>query len=108
MARAAIGSKPTIHEEPDEDAELNRTRNPTETDEILLAYMEEVRKPNEVEINAKTSNAIEFHLKHDEKKENLPLKQLVPEKHFMTISMSSTKIKLTDSLDHNHGITRSN
>ena len=41
--------------------------------------MEEVQKPNEVEINAKTSNAIEFHLKHDEKKENLPLKQLVPE-----------------------------
>ena len=79
LARAAIESKPTIHEEPDEDAELNRTRNPTENNEILLAYMEEVRKPNEVEINAKTSNAIEFHLKHDEKKENLPLKQLVPE-----------------------------
>ena len=36
-------------------------------------------KTYEVEINAKTSNAIEFHLKHDEKKENLPLKQLVPE-----------------------------
>ena len=68
-----------IHEEPDEDAELNWTRNPTENDEILLAYVEEVRKPNEVEINAKTSNAIECHLKHDEKKENLPLKQLVPE-----------------------------
>ena len=50
-----------------------------ENDEILLAYMEEVRKPKKVEINAKTSNAIEFHLKHDEKKENLPLKQLVPE-----------------------------
>ena len=42
-------------------------------------YMEEVRKPNKIEINAKTSNAIKFHLKHDEKKENLPLKQLVPE-----------------------------
>ena len=79
LARAAIGSKPTIHKEPNEDAELNRTQNPTENNEILLAYMEEVRKPNEIEINAKTSNAIEFHLKHNEKKENLPLKQLVPE-----------------------------
>ena len=68
-----------IYEELDEDAELNRTRNPMENDEILLAYIEEVQKPNEVKINAKTSNAIEFHLQHDEKKENLPLKQLVSE-----------------------------
>ena len=96
-----------IHEEPNEDAELNRTRNLTENNEILLAYMDRVRKPNEVEINAKTSNAIEFHLKHNEKKENLPLKQLV-QKHFMITSTSLTKTKLTDSPDHDHGITRSN
>ena len=41
--------------------------------------MEEVQAPNEVCINAKTSRAIEFHLKHNEKKDNLPIKQIVLE-----------------------------
>ena len=72
-------SKPTITEEPDKKENLNWTQNPTENDEILLAYIEEVQKPNEIWINAKTSNDIKFHFKHDEKKENAPLDQLVPE-----------------------------
>ena len=71
LARMAMESKLTIVEEPDEEENLNRTQNPTKNDEILLAYMEEAQKPNEIWINAKTSNAIEFHLKHDEKKDNL-------------------------------------
>src|SRR5882762_10430592 len=71
--------KPTMTEEPDEEEKLNRTQNATENNEILMAYIEEVQVPNEIWINAKTSNAIEFHLKHDEKKETLPLEQLVPE-----------------------------
>ena len=29
-------------------------------------------------INTKTSNAIEFHLQHDEKKEDLPLEEQIP------------------------------
>ena len=42
-------------------------------------YTEEVQRPNEIEINAKTSNAIEFHFKHNEQRENLPFEQLIPE-----------------------------
>ena len=41
--------------------------------------MEEMQRPNKIKINAKTSNVIEFHLKHDEQRENLPFEQLIPE-----------------------------
>ena len=68
----------TVEEEIDVDERLNRTQNPTESD-IYLGYLEEIRKPNEIWINAKTSPAIEFHLKHNEKKDDLPLEQLIPE-----------------------------
>ena len=61
------------------DERLNPTENPTENNKILLAYMEEVQRSNKIKINAKTSNAIEFHLKHDEQRENLPFQQLIPE-----------------------------
>jgi hypothetical protein len=70
--------KPTITSEPDREEYLNQTQNPTINDEILLAYLEEVQKPNEIWINTKTTSAIEFHLKHDEKKEELPLSQQIP------------------------------
>jgi hypothetical protein len=73
--------KPTITKEPDKEEKLNRTQNITDNDEILMAYLEEVQAPNEIWINAKTSNAIEFHLKHDEKKEKLPLEQQVPKEY---------------------------
>ena len=72
--------KPSVIEEPDKEKHLNQTQNPTSDDEILLAYAEEVQKPNELWINTKTSNAIEFHLQHDEKKEELPAEQIVPER----------------------------
>ena len=71
--------KPTIVEEPDQDERLNHTLNPASHEDILLAYIEEVERPNETWINAKTSSSIEFHLKHDAKKENVPLKQQIPE-----------------------------
>ena len=62
------------------DERLNPTENPTENNKILLAYMEEVQRPNKIKINAKTSNAIEFRLKHNEQRENLSLFQLlIPE-----------------------------
>ena len=66
---------PVITEETDEDAHLNKTLNlvTNETD-ILAALVEE----EESWINTKTSNAIEFHLQHDEKKEDLPLKEQIP------------------------------
>ena len=66
-------------EEPDQDERLNHTLNPADHEDILLAYMEEVERPNETWINTKTSSAIEFHLKHDAKKENIPLKQQILE-----------------------------
>ena len=72
-----VTPKATMVEEPDEDENLNRTQNPTK-DDILLVYLEEVQRPNDIWINAKTSPAIEFHLKHDEKREDLPLDQQVP------------------------------
>ena len=71
--------KPTIVEEPDQDERLNRTLNPANHEDILLAYIEEVERPNETWINAKTSSAIEFHLKHDAKNKDIPLKQQIPE-----------------------------
>ena len=66
---------PAITEEMDEDAHLNKTLNTVinETD-ILTALVEK----EETWINTKTSNAIEFHLQHDEKKEDLPLKEQIP------------------------------
>ena len=78
LAQMAMEPKTTIIEEQDKEG-LNQMQNPTENNEILLAYMEEIQRPNEIKINAKTSNAIKFHLKHDKKKENLPFKQLIPE-----------------------------
>ena len=71
--------KPSVIEEPNKEKHLNQTQNPTPDNEILLAYVEEVQKPNELWINTKTSNAIEFYLQHDEKKKELPTEQIVPE-----------------------------
>ena len=76
---AQLASQPTITEEPDSEEKFKSTQNPTKGNEILLAYLEEERKPNELWINAKTTTAIEFHLKHDDKKENLPIDQQIPE-----------------------------
>jgi hypothetical protein len=66
-------------EEPDQDETLNKTQNPAENEDILVAYIEEVQRPNQIWINAKTSAATEFHLKHDEKMDDLSLEQQVPE-----------------------------
>ena len=94
-------------EEPDQDEEFNRTQNPIRNEDILLNYIEEVQRPNEIWINAKTSAAIEFHLKHDEKKENLPLEQQIPEA-FHEFWMFLMKKKPTDFLNPIHGTTKSN
>ena len=79
LAWMAMEPKTKIMEKQDEEERLNWTQNPTENNEILLAYTEEVQRPNEIEINAKTLNSIKFHLKHDEQRENLPFEQLIPE-----------------------------
>ena len=64
---------PTITEETDKDAHLNRTLNPVINEADILMILED-----ETWINTKTSNAIEFHLQHDEKKEDLPLEEQIP------------------------------
>jgi hypothetical protein len=78
--------KPTIYEEVDEEEGKNRTQNPILDDtnmdmNILSAWVEEMEGQDEVWIHAKTSNSIEFHLKHDEKKEGVPLEEQVPKEY---------------------------
>ena len=79
LHRAKLATlQPTIIEETDQEEHLNHSQNPS-SNEILLAYIKEEQKPNEVCINIKTSNAIEFHLQHNEKKDDIPLEQQIPE-----------------------------
>ena len=78
-----------ITEEVDREAHLNRTQNPAlENDEIptpdndvLLAFIQEMIEQDEIWIQTKTSNSIEFHLMHDEKKENIPLTEQIPKEY---------------------------
>ena len=78
------GTSPTSHEKPnlgrrkDPQAELNRTLHPSPNDEILLAYVEDLTEQNTIWINTKTSSSIEFHLKHDEEKKEVPLDKQIP------------------------------
>ena len=89
LARRAMETKPTIAEEPDKEEHLNQTRNQTPDNEILVAYLEELLPPNGTWINAKTSNAIEFHLKHDEKKDDLPIEEMIPEAYHEYLDLFS-------------------
>ena len=108
LAWMAMEPKTKIMEKQDEEERLNWTQNPTENNEILLAYTEEVQRPNEIEINAKklwtqssfTSNTMN-------KGKTSPLNNWF-QKHFTTISTSLMKTKPKDSLDHACGIIRLN
>ena len=87
MARQALNQ---IEEERDEEERKNRTMNPMpEEVDILIneineeknigaltAWAEEME--DEVWINAKTSNSIEFQLQHSERKEGLSLEEQIP------------------------------
>ena len=77
-------------EEIDREEHLNHTQHPNH-DEILFAYIEEIRRPDEVCINVKTSNAIEFHLQHDEKKDDIPLEQQIPEAYHAYLDVFDEK-----------------
>ena len=81
--------KPTVTEELDKEEHLNQSRNPMPDNEILVAYLEELLPPNETWIKAKTLNAIEFHLKHDEKKDNLPIEEMIPEAYHKYLDLFS-------------------
>ena len=103
-ARPTVLSPTTITEETDWEEHLNHTQNPN-NDEIILAYIEEVQKPNKVCINVKTSNTIEFHLQHDEKTfpSNNKFQKLTTH-----ILMFLTKKRPIDSLNNEHWTTKSN
>ena len=47
-------------------------------EEVWMATTKEIREEDEVWINTKTSNSIEFHLLHNEKKENFLLTEQIP------------------------------
>ena len=70
--------KSTLPEKPTEEQEEEKilialVGETKDGEEIWMATTEGIREEDEVWINAKTSNSIEFHLLHDEKKENLLL-----------------------------------
>ena len=68
--------EPMIDKVPDEEEGKNKTRN------VLVAEGEEILEQMEEEwINAKTTTLNEFHWKHDEKKDNLPVEEQVPVKY---------------------------
>ena len=73
--------KPAITEEEDKDEHLNGTQNLTPDNNVLLATLEELEEMDKVWICTKTSSSIEFHLKHDEKKEEIPLEEQIPEEY---------------------------
>ena len=75
-----IFPKPIAEEIPDEEEEKNRTLNPimdNETD-TLISLLDIEEELESIWLNAKTTTSNEFHIKHDEKKEDLPLEQQIP------------------------------
>ena len=97
LARQAMLA-PVTTEETD-----NRTQNLVinETD-ILTTLIDE----EEIWINTKTSNAIEFHLWHNERKEDLPLEEQIP-KVYHEYLKSLMKMKQIDSQKLDNGTTKS-
>ena len=61
--------KVTMEEETDEQEYLNQSLHPIKDNALL---------ENKIWIQTKTSNSIEFHLQHDNKKEDLPLNEQIP------------------------------
>ena len=71
-----------MEEIPDKEENKNWTQNPALDDDMELdsAYLGE--EEFNIWLNAKTTTTNEFHLQHDEKKADLPIKvQLPPEYH---------------------------
>jgi hypothetical protein len=85
----------TMEEEIDHEEFLNRSLNPTEDNSLI---------ESEIWIQTKTSNSIEFHLQHDQKKEDLPLTEQIPDKYheFLDIFDENKADRFPEprSLDH--------
>ena len=85
LARQAIGikritPKPTVTEEEDEEEPRNRSMNPLSDDEpsILVPLLDLENEFAEIWLNTKTTTSNEFHMKHDEKKKDLPIEEQIP------------------------------
>ena len=68
------------HQEKEKDV-LIAMVGKTEGDEVWMATMEELLKEDEIWINTKTSNSIEFHLLHDVKKDDFLLTEQILEEY---------------------------
>ena len=86
----------TLSEDPTEEQEekeilIALVGETEEGEEIWMATTEGTREEDEVWINTKTSNSIEFHLLHDEKKENFLLTEQIPEEYHEFINVFDEK-----------------
>ena len=61
------------HQEKEKDILITMVGKTEEGDEVWMATMKELLEEDEIWINTKTSNAIEFHLLHDVKKDDFLL-----------------------------------
>ena len=92
-----LAQKACIVEEVDQERHLNQTQNPSSGNEILLGFVEEKEnetstdQEGEIWINTKTSNSIEFHLKYDEKKDDLPLEEQVSKEYHKYLDVFNEK-----------------
>ena len=78
-----------------------------EGDKVWMATIEELLEEDEVWINTKTSNSIEFHLLHDVKKDDFLLTEQIPEEYQTSLEYSMKK-RQTVFLNLESGITESN
>ena len=69
------------HQEKEKDVLITMVGKTEEGDEVWMATMEELLKEDEIWINTKTSNSIEFHLPHDVKKDDFLLMEQIPEEY---------------------------
>ena len=67
--------------EKDQDILIAMVGKTEEGDKVWMAMMEELLEEDEVWINTKTSNSIEFHLLHDAKKDDFLLTEQIPEEY---------------------------
>ena len=69
------------HQEEEKDILIAMVGKTEKGDEDWMATTEELLKEDEIWINTKTSNSIEFHLLHNVKKDNFLLTEQIPEEY---------------------------
>ena len=69
------------HREEEKDILIAMVGKMEEGDKVWMATTEELLEENEIWINTKTSNSIEFHLLHDVKKDDFLLMEQIPKEY---------------------------